>query len=45
MYDDGGVVTIAKLVKALKDVKIERNDVADMIEAAYLGLLNHICIC
>ena len=45
MYDDGGVVTIAKLVKALRDDKIGRNDVAGMIEAAYLGMLNHFCIC
>ncbi|XP_058969283.2 uncharacterized protein [Pocillopora verrucosa] len=29
VYDDGGVVTIAKLVKALRDDKIGRNDVAD----------------
>ncbi|XP_058969280.2 uncharacterized protein [Pocillopora verrucosa] len=36
VYDDGGVVTIAKLVKALRDDKIGRNDVAGMIEAAYL---------
>lgn len=42
--DDGEVVTMAKLVEALKDPKIGRNDVARILEAACLGMLNHFCI-
>ena len=40
--DDGEVVTMAKLVEALK--KMGRNDVARILEDACLGMLNHFCI-
>ena len=40
--DDGEVVTMAKLVEALK--KMGRNDVAHILEDACLGMLNHFCI-
>ncbi|XP_058969282.2 uncharacterized protein [Pocillopora verrucosa] len=44
VYDDGGVVTIAKLVKALRDDKIGRNDVAETDDGISIQTLNDFLV-